>query len=113
MMVLILQSVPAGVRGEIARWLVEPYPGVFVGHVSARVRDKLWEKCKAHKKVNGALQIWSTNTEQRYRMRGHGTLRREIIESWVRSWIFSAFTSRQQARDWHTGIPKELLSAGQ
>ena len=80
MMVLILQSVPAGVRGEIAKWLVEPFPGVFVGHVSARVRDKLWEKCKAHKKVNGVVQIWSTNSEQRYRMRGHGTLRREIVE---------------------------------
>ena len=79
-MVLILQSVPAGIRGEIAKWLVEPFPGVFVGHVSARVRDKLWEKCVAHKKVNGVVQIWSTNNEQRYCMRGHGTVRREIIE---------------------------------
>jgi len=80
MMVLILQSVPAGVRGEIAKWLVEPFPGVFVGHVSARVRDKLWEKCRVHKKVNGVVQIWSTNTEQRFKMRGHGTLRREIVD---------------------------------
>jgi CRISPR-associated protein Cas2 len=80
MMVLILQSVPAGVRGEIAKWLVEPFPGVFVGHVSARVRDKLWEKCISNKKVNGVVQIWSTNTEQRYKMRGHGTIRREVLD---------------------------------
>lgn len=79
MMVIILQSVPAGIRGEIAKWLIEPFPGVFVGQVSARIRDKLWEKCKTHKKVNGIVQIWSSNTEQGYRMRGHGTLRREII----------------------------------
>ena len=80
MMLLILQSVPAGVRGEIAKWLLEPYPGVFVGHVSARVRDKLWEKCISNKKVNGVIQIWSTNTEQRFKMRGHGTVRREIVD---------------------------------
>lgn len=80
MMVLILQSVPAGVRGEIAKWLLEPFPGVFVGHVSARVRDKLWEKCIRNKKVNGVVQIWSSNNEQRFKMRGHGTVRREILD---------------------------------
>lgn len=80
MMVLILQSVPAGIRGEVAKWLLEPFPGVFVGHVSARVRDKLWEKCISSKRVSGVVQIWSTNSEQRFKMRGHGTVRREIIE---------------------------------
>ena len=75
-----MQSVPAGVRGELARWLIEPYPGVFVGHVSARVRDKLWEKCTGNRKVNGMVQIWQSNTEQRFQMRGHGTVRREIVE---------------------------------
>jgi len=80
MMVMILQSVPAGVRGELARWLIEPFPGVFVGHVSARVRDKLWEKCKGNRKVNGMVQIWQSNTEQRFQMRGHGTVRREIVD---------------------------------
>ena len=80
MLVMILQSVPAGVRGELARWLIEPYPGVFVGHVSARVRDKLWEKCIGNQRVNGLVQIWQTNTEQRFQMRGHGTVRREIVD---------------------------------
>ena len=80
MMILILQSVPAGVRGEIARWLIEPFPGIFVGHVSARVRDKLWEKCIKNKKVRGVVQIWTTNTEQRFKMRGHGSIRRELVD---------------------------------
>lgn len=80
MMVLILQSVPAGVRGEIARWMIEPYPGVFVGHASARVRDKLWEKCTSNRKVTGVVQIWQTNTEQRFEMRGHGDLRRDLVD---------------------------------
>lgn len=80
MVVMILQTVPAGVRGELARWLIEPFPGVFVGHVSARVRDKLWEKCKGDRKVNGLVQIWQTNSEQRFQMRGHGNVRREIVD---------------------------------
>ena len=80
MMVLILQCVPAGVRGEIARWMIEPYPGVFIGHASARVRDKLWEKCISNRKVTGVVQIWQTNTEQRFEMRGHGDLRRDLVD---------------------------------
>ncbi len=80
MHVIILQSVPAGVRGELSKWLIEPFPGVFVGHLSARVREQLWQKCIQNKRVSGVVQIWQTNTEQRFKMRGHGTIRREIID---------------------------------
>jgi CRISPR-associated protein Cas2 len=80
MHLLILQSVPAGVRGEIGKWMIEPYPGVFVGHLSARVRDLLWQKCIADPKVKGAMQIWQTNNEQHFKMRGHGIVRREIVD---------------------------------
>ena len=45
MVVIILEKVSASLRGELSRWLIEPKPGVFIGHVSAMVRDKLWEKC--------------------------------------------------------------------
>ena len=41
MIVMILENVPTSLRGELSRWLLEPRAGVFVGHVSARVRDKL------------------------------------------------------------------------
>ena len=80
MHVLILQSVPAGVRGEIGKWLVEPFPGVFVGQLSARVRDLLWTKCINDQRIKGAVQIWQTNNEQRFAMRGHGVLRRDLVD---------------------------------
>lgn len=80
MVVMILQSVPPAARGELTRWLLEPYPGVFVGHVSALVRDKLWEKsCKASKD-GGVVQIWNTNNEQRFAMRTYGETRRLVVE---------------------------------
>ncbi len=43
MVVIILESVPTSVRGELTRWLLELHAGVFVGNISAMVRDKLWE----------------------------------------------------------------------
>lgn len=80
MVVMILEKVPAGVRGELTHWLIEVKTGVFVGHISARVRDKLWEKCVKAKRVGGVTQIWSTNTEQRFQMRMAGDTAREIVD---------------------------------
>jgi CRISPR-associated protein Cas2 len=80
MVVMILESVSASARGELTRWLLEPYPGIFVGHVSAMVRDKLWEKCCKSRGNGGIFQIWSTNTEQHYKMRMNGKTRRSIVE---------------------------------
>lgn len=81
MIVMILERVPARLRGELTRWLIEPRMGVYVGHVNAMVRDRLWEKCCAAKGLKGGvLQIWSTNTEQRFTMRMHGELQREIVD---------------------------------
>ncbi|MEW6718697.1 MAG: type I-E CRISPR-associated endoribonuclease Cas2e [Chloroflexota bacterium] len=80
MVVMILETVPTRLRGELTRWLLEPHPGVFVGHVNAMVRDRLWEKCCAAHGVGGVLQIWSTNNEQRFSVRMHGQTRRKIVD---------------------------------
>ncbi|MBN1977400.1 MAG: type I-E CRISPR-associated endoribonuclease Cas2 [Anaerolineae bacterium] len=80
MVVMILEKVPARVRGELTRWLIEPKTGVFVGHVSARVRDKLWEKCTTARGAGGVTQIWSTNTEQHFQMRMAGDTTRRIVD---------------------------------
>jgi CRISPR-associated protein Cas2 len=80
MMVIILESVPGAVRGELTRWLLEPHPGVFVGQVSAMVRDRLWDQCCHKCKDGGVVQIWSTNTEQRFEMRIHGNTRRSVVD---------------------------------
>ena len=79
MVVMILEKVPTALRGELTRWMIEPHPGVFIGHLSAMVRDKLWDKCCAKLKEGGAMQAWSTNNEQRFDVRTHGDTRREIV----------------------------------
>ena len=80
MIIMILEKVPVSLRGELSRWLLEPRTGVFVGHVSAMVRDKLWEKCSKSAAAGGVLQAWSTNTEQRFQMRAMGDTSRQIVE---------------------------------
>ncbi|MEM7801991.1 MAG: type I-E CRISPR-associated endoribonuclease Cas2e [Chloroflexota bacterium] len=80
MVIMILESVSVGLRGELSRWLLEPRAGVFVGHVSARVRDELWEKCCKARKTGGILQAWSANNEQRFEMRAFGDTTRTIVE---------------------------------
>jgi CRISPR-associated protein Cas2 len=80
MLIMILETVPVGLRGELTRWLIEPHPGVFVGHVNAMVRERLWRKCCKSAKAGGIIQIWTTNTEQHFAMRAYGTTRREIVD---------------------------------
>lgn len=79
MLIMILENVPPGLRGELSRWLIEPRAGVFIGHVSAMVRDRLWEKCCADRKAGGVLQAWSTNNEQRFQLRLHGDTSRQLV----------------------------------
>ena len=79
MVVMILEKVPVSLRGELTRWLIEPHAGVFVGHVNARVRDKLWDKCCQARRAGGVVQAWSTNTEQRFMIRTAGETKRTVV----------------------------------
>jgi len=80
MVIMILENVPSSLRGELTRWLIEPHPGVFVGDVSALVRDRLWDKCCSRSRGGGVIQAWTTNTEQGFDIRAFGLTRREIID---------------------------------
>lgn len=64
MVVFVLTACPPGVRGDLTRWLLEVAPGVFVGHVSARVRDKLWLRVTEFVKSGRAIMVYSARNEQ-------------------------------------------------
>ena len=80
MVVMVLERVPVSLRGELTRWLIEPYPDVFIGHVNAMVRDRLWDKCCQAKATGGVMQAWSTNNEQGFRIRVAGTTKRDVVD---------------------------------
>ena len=75
MVVISLEKPPAALRGELTRWLLELKPNLYVGTLTARVKDALWEKILAHKKkhkMSAAIQIWTSNNEQGFEIRSTG-----------------------------------------
>lgn len=80
MMVLVLEAVKPALRGEITRWLLEPHPGVFVGRVSALVRERLWEKCCKACASGGVILIHAAQNEQGYAVRLYGNTRRDVVD---------------------------------
>lgn len=78
MMVLILSAAPASLRGSMTRWLLEVSPGVFVGHLSARVREQLWELIRENLGEGRALLIWSVRSEQRFAVASLGHEREPV-----------------------------------
>lgn len=69
MVVLILTACPTGLRGYLTRWLLEVSPGVFVGHVTARVRDLLWQEVTANAKDGRAIMVHSVRVNNGSRSR--------------------------------------------
>ena len=80
MVVITLERVKPSLRGELTRWLLEPRPGVFVGTVSAMVRDKLWERVSVNAGDGGGILVYDTNNEQGFSVRICGTPDREIAD---------------------------------
>lgn len=72
MTVIVLTAVPPGLRGHLTRWLLEISPGVYVGFVSARVRELMWDRIVEHMAEGRALMVHATQGEQRLEFLVHG-----------------------------------------
>jgi CRISPR-associated protein Cas2 len=64
MTVITLTDCPLTLRGDLTKWLLEINAGVFVGRVSRRVRDHLWDRVVKFAKNGRATMVYSTNNEQ-------------------------------------------------
>lgn len=73
MIVITLNVCPPALRGDLTKWLFEINTGVYVGNVSARVRDKLWERVCDHVKDGRATMVFSANNEQHLDFRVHNS----------------------------------------
>ena len=65
MVVIILTACPPGLRGHLTQWLLEIAAGVYVGHVSARVRGRLWARVVELAGPGRALMVFQAHGEQR------------------------------------------------
>ena len=80
MVVMVIDNAPAKLRGELTKWLMEVKPGVFVGQVSAMVRERLWNKVYENERFTGAVMLYSMNTEQGFAMEMCGDPKRRVVE---------------------------------
>ena len=78
MVVFILEKVTPSLRGELTRWLIQPHTGVFVGHVSARVRDLLWQRVEKSLRNGAGIMLYPADTEQGFAIRTVGPTKKAI-----------------------------------
>jgi CRISPR-associated protein Cas2 len=63
MLAIVVENVPPRLRGRLALWLLEVRAGVYIGKVSRRVREMIWDTIEKGLEDGNAIMAWSTNTE--------------------------------------------------
>ena len=76
----VLTAVPPNLRHALTRWMIELAAGVFVGTLTARVRDELWRQITIAVEDGWALSVSSAPNEQGFAIRSCGSERRQVID---------------------------------
>ena len=66
MLVVTVHNCPARLRGELSLWLQEIDTGVYVGHVSTKIRSLIWKRVEDLAGSGTATMIYSTKNEQKF-----------------------------------------------
>ncbi|MFI8963082.1 type I-E CRISPR-associated endoribonuclease Cas2e [Streptomyces sp. NPDC053493] len=80
MIVIAVTAVPDHLRGALTRWLLEVTPELYVGTVSARVRDELWNSVADYAGSGVAALAYPSNNEQGFELRTAGLHRRNPLD---------------------------------
>lgn len=80
MLVIVVENAPPRLRGRLALWLLEVRAGVYVGDLSRRVREMIWEQVEQSIEEGNAVMVWSTNTESGFDFATLGKNRRMPVE---------------------------------
>ena len=80
MLVIVVENVPARLRGRLAIWLLEVRAGVYVGHYSVKVREMIWRHVESGFAPGNAVMAWSTGDESGFDFRTLGENRRTPVE---------------------------------
>jgi CRISPR-associated protein Cas2 len=80
MLVVITEAVPPRLRGRLAVWLLEIRAGVYVGDVSRRIREMIWEQVNVLADDGNVVMAWATNTESGFDFITYGKNRRIPID---------------------------------
>lgn len=80
MLVVVTEAVPDRLRGRLAVWLLEIRAGVYVGDVSRRIREMIWQQVDVLAEDGNVVMAWATNTESGFDFVTYGNNRRMPID---------------------------------
>lgn len=80
MLVIVTENVPPRLRGRLGLWLVEVRSGVYVGDVSRRVRDMIWNNLEEGIDDGNVVMAWTSNNESGFDFLTLGANRRIPVE---------------------------------
>lgn len=106
MIVVTMTDCPTSLRGDLTKWLLEINTGVFVGQVSARVRDHLWERIKATTKDGRVTMVFNTNNEQRMDFRVHNSTWEPIDFDGIKLMLRPSLSQNKSQGDLRLGFSK-------
>jgi CRISPR-associated protein Cas2 len=98
MITISATAVPDHLRGALTRWLLEVTPELYVGTVSARVRDELWEAVAACTGDGLSVLVYPRDNEQGFEIRTAGTRRRQPVDFDGMTLIAFAAVGQQTAK---------------
>lgn len=80
MVVVVTEAVPPRLRGRLAVWLLEIRAGVYVGDVSRRVRETIWEQVNALVGDGNVVMAWASQHESGFEFQTCGENRRIPVD---------------------------------
>ena len=80
MLVVVTETVPPRLRGRLAVWLLEIRAGVYVGDVSRRIREMIWQQVNQMAEGGNVVMAWGTNTESGFDFITYGENRRMPVD---------------------------------
>lgn len=79
-LVVVTENVPPRLRGRLAIWLLEVRAGVYIGDVSRRTREMLWEQLSEGHEDGNVVMAWASSSESGYDFQTLGQNRREPVD---------------------------------
>jgi CRISPR-associated protein Cas2 len=79
-LVVVTENVPPRLRGRMAIWLLEVRAGVYIGDVTRRTREMIWEQLDAGHEDGSVVMAWNSSSESGYDFQTLGPNRRLPID---------------------------------
>ncbi len=79
-LVVVTENVPPRLRGRLALWLLEVRAGVYIGDVSRRTREMIWQQLSEGCEDGNVVMAWASRHESGYEFQTLGPNQRVPVE---------------------------------